>query len=90
MDSKKTNFREKYRLRQVADMYWLINVKQPGVPYEQPIALNEAGAAICRMLEKGADTAQIAEALSAAYEISIETAQEDVEQFLEQLKGCDI
>lgn len=70
-------------------MYWLINVAQPGIPYEQPLALNEAGAAICRMLEEGADTERIAETLSAAYEISVETAREDVQQFMKQLGSCN-
>lgn len=88
MGSAKTGFQKKYRLRQVADMYWLIDVTQAGVPYEPPVALNEAGARICRMLGEGADTGQIVEAMSAAYEISAEEAREDVKQFMEQLEGC--
>lgn len=78
-------FREKYRLRRVADMYWLINVEQPGIPYEQPIALNRTGAMICGMLEDGAETGEIAEAMHTTYGISVQAAMADLEQFVKQL-----
>lgn len=82
------SFREKYRLRRVAGMYWLINVEQPGLPYEKPIALNQTGAMICGMLEEGAGAEEIAEAMSASYGISVPAARDDIKQFVEQLGIC--
>lgn len=78
-------FREKYRLRRVAGMYWLINIEQPGIPYEKPIALNQTGAKICGMLEDGAGAEEIAKEMSASYGISISEARDDLEQFVRQL-----
>lgn len=80
---------EKYRLRKVAGMYWLINVEQPGVPYEKPIALNETGAMIYGMLEDGAGAEKIAEAMSVSYGISVSEARADLEQFMGQLGISD-
>lgn len=83
------HFREKYRLRRVADMYWLINVEQPGIPYEMPIALNQTGAMICEMLENGAGAEEISKAMSASYGIPVPEARIDLEQFVKQLGICD-
>lgn len=82
-------FREKYRIRRVADMYWLINVGQPGIPYEKPVALNQTGAMICGMLEDGAGAEEISEAMSASYGVSVSEARVDLEQFAEQLGISD-
>lgn len=87
-EKKRENFREKYRLRRVAGMYWLINVEQPGLPYEKPIALNQTGAMICGMLEEGAGAEEIAEAMSVSYGISVPAARDDIKQFVEQLGIC--
>ena len=83
-------FRDKYRLRRVADMYWLINVEQPGIPYEKPVALNRTGAMICGMLEDGAGAEEISEAMNAAYGVSVPEARADLEHFLRQLGICDL
>lgn len=84
-DNKTKSFRDKYRLRRVADMYWLLDVGQPGIPYEKPVALNQPGAMICGMLEDGAGAEEIAEAMSASYGISASEARADLEQFARQL-----
>ena len=36
---------ERYQIRQAAGMYWLLDMEQPGIPYRQPVLLNETGAA---------------------------------------------
>lgn len=71
-------------------MYWLLNVEQPGIPYEKPVALNQTGAMICGMLEDGAGAEEIAEAMHASYGISAEAARADLEQFVRQLGICDL
>lgn len=83
------SFREKYRLRKAAGMYWLLDIGQPGIPYESPVPLNRTGALICEMLEGGAGAGEIAEALSASYGISVSEAREDLEQFAGELGICD-
>ncbi len=82
-------FREKFRLRRAAGMYWLLDIEQPGIPYERPVALNRTGAFICEMMENGAGAAEIAEAMSEAYGITVPEARDDLEQFVRQLDICD-
>ena len=42
-----------YQLRYAAGIYWLLDMSQPGYPYRKPLPLNEMGASIWRMMEKG-------------------------------------
>lgn len=88
-DHTTKSFRQKFRLRKVAGMYWLLNVEQPGIPYEKPVALNRTGAMICGMLEDGAGAEEIAEAMSVSYGISVSEARVDLEQFMGQLGISD-
>ena len=44
---------ERYQIRQAAGMYWLLDMEQPGIPYTQPLLLNETGAAFSKLLVQG-------------------------------------
>lgn len=76
----------RYRLRQAAGMYFLIDCEQTGLPYRRPMTLNEVGARIWELLSEGRGKQEIAEILSEEYEVDLSTVQEDVEQFCRQLK----
>lgn len=76
----------RYRLRQAAGMYFLIDCEQNGLPYRRPMTLNEVGARIWELLSEGRGKQEIAEILSEEYEVDLSTVQEDVEQFCRQLK----
>ena len=44
---------ERYQIRQAAGMYWLLDMEQSGIPYRQPVLLNETGAAFWKLLVQG-------------------------------------
>lgn len=75
-----------YQLRKAAGTYWLIDMNQEGPAYTKPVPLNESGAYIWQMLEKGKQIEQIAESFAKEYEIAYEEAITDIRQFLRQLR----
>lgn len=77
---------QKYRLRQAGGMYWLLDVSQPGVPYKEPIALNEVGADIWKLLQEGYSEEKIIYQISTEYGVHSEIAAQDVKDFFEELK----
>ena len=79
-----------YQLRYAAGLYWLLDMEQSGVPYHRPLALNEVGADIWKLLEQGGEAEEIAEKLSAEYQVSPEAIREDIAQFRQQLEQAGI
>lgn len=77
---------EGFILREVAGKYNLLNLNNMDVPYTQPLRLNETGATIWKEITKGKTTEEIAEFLAAKYDISKETAGEDLAAFVKELK----
>lgn len=78
--------RTRYQLRYAAGIYWLLDMSQPGYPYRKPLPLNEMGARIWNMLEKGLDAEEITAGLAVEYGISQEEVGKDVREFCQQLK----
>lgn len=75
----------RYQLRYAAGLYWLLDTWQEGVPYKRPLTMNEVGADIWRMMEKGYSCEQIVNVLSREYQISSEVVEQDLKQFQAQL-----
>lgn len=75
-----------YQLRYAAGQYWLLDMEQKGIPYHCPVALNGIGAEIWNRTSAGETVEQIAAALAAEYEVSIEEIRTDVEEFYRQLE----
>ena len=46
---------DRYQIRHAAGIYWLLDMEQQGYPYEKPLPLNEMGAQIWEMMQKGLD-----------------------------------
>lgn len=82
----------KYQLRYAAGIYWLLDMNQPGIPYQKPLPLNETGAFIWQMLEKGNTQEEIADCLSKKYGMNRKMSLEDVRTFVGQLcaRGMNI
>ncbi len=82
----------RYQLRKAAGLYWLIDCKQSGVPYKRPVVMNETGAWIWNLILQGKNMKEIGQAVSRKYEEELQTAQEDTEQFVKQLRaqGVDL
>ena len=76
----------RYCLRYAAGQYWLVDIKQNGIPYRVPLMINGVGAKIWHMMESGMEIEQMSEAMCRTYGISKEEAQGDIIMFQEELK----
>ncbi len=79
-----------YSLRQAAGKYWLLDMTQKGIPYKRPMTLNEVGAKIWKLMEQELTEGEIAGELAMEYEIDEKQLQDDVEQFINQLKAYGV
>lgn len=78
-------WQNRYCLRYAGGIYWLLDCAQEGVPYREPVPMNEVGAAIWRMMEQGRSETEIAERISAEYGTDCDEVLQDVRQFRNQL-----
>ena len=76
----------RYKVRKAAGSYWLLDMEQDGKHYKEPIELNESGAAIWELADKGWNVQAIAEYLARQYGVEIEMVKEDVLQFFKGLE----
>lgn len=74
-----------YQLRYAAGCFYLLDTEQPGMPYKQPMELNEIGAEIWQMMAKGDTAEQIVQKLSKEYDAPEADILEDVLQFQKSL-----
>lgn len=79
-----------YQLREAAGCYWLIDMRQSGKTWKQPLRLNETGAFLLQGVYEGKTREELAAALAAHYEMSAEELQEDVDLFLAQLAAHQV
>ena len=81
---------ERYCLRHAAGLYWLVDTVQDGREYISPIPLNEVGANIWKMYERGSSDEEICEWMRGEYEITKEQAEEDLRGFFSQLRRKNV
>lgn len=79
-----------YQLREAAGSYWLIDMKQAGKEWRQPLRLNETGALLLKGVYEGRTPEKLAEELAACYGLPLEEMKEDVDAFLAQLDANGI
>ena len=80
----------RYQLRYAAGIYWLLDMEQPGVPYQKPLPMNETGAEIWHMLGQGMSVEDMAKTMSQQHGVSEEDVRQDIQQFLQQLQQYHI
>lgn len=82
--------KEGFVLRQVAGSWIVLPIGATSVDFNGMVSLNETGALLWQTLEKGGDSAALADALTAQYEVERAEAEHHVEEFLETLRrvGC--
>lgn len=81
---------KRYQLRYAAGLYWLINLEQSAADYISPVPLNDVGAEIFRRFERGMTEAEICKWMCEEFDISSEQAQEDIRDFITQLKSKSV
>ncbi len=79
-----------YSLRNAAGLYWLLDMKQVGIPYKRPMSLNEIGAQIWDLLEREYTLTAICREIAAEYNVEEEEIQKDVFEFVNQLKAYGV
>ena len=77
--------------KEIAGQYVVVALGQASKIFNGIIKLNDSGKFIWDMLEKGAELDEIVDALLAEYEgVDRETAQNDIQKFIDELKGANI
>ena len=78
--------RSGYMLRQVMDVYVVLGIGSEAYNPNQIMSVNETGAFLWGLLEKGADKQELVDNLTKEYEVDIQTAEKDVDDFLARLR----
>lgn len=81
---------EDFILRKVADSYVVVPVNKMTLDFNGIINLNETGAFLFEILQKGATAEELKEKLLAEYEVSPEIAERDIEIFINKVKDAGI
>ena len=81
---------KRYQLRYAVGTYWLSDTNPEGSVIPRPLELNETATEIWKMLEDGKKTEEIAEIFSEGNEGQKKEIQNDIEQFIEQLRQNNI
>ncbi|MBR4341763.1 MAG: PqqD family protein [Lachnospiraceae bacterium] len=76
----------RFQLRKAVGLYWLIDMEQDIGQYKKPLPMNETGAEIYKLMEKGKTNLQIAEILVDRYNSKPEDVLSDIVGFEMQLK----
>ena len=76
-------------LRQVADTWVVMPLGQKSLDFNGMLTLNDTGALLWKVLEKGGSREEMADALTEEYDVSREVALADTEVFLEKLCQAD-
>lgn len=76
---------KQYIVKEAAGVFWLIDVCQEGVPYHEPLQINEIGADIFSMWETNLQIDEIIDKLCAEYDAPREMIAQDVQEFLGKL-----
>lgn len=77
-------------LRKVAQTWIILPLADENVNFNGMMTLNDSGAMLWHVLERGAESDDLVKALTAEYNVSLEQAREDVEAFIQKLQsaGC--
>ena len=77
-------------LRKISDSYVVVPVGDSVVDFSGLINLNESGALLFKLLQNGAEEADLVDALLNEYNVDREVAEADVKKFVAKVKDADI
>lgn len=77
---------EGFVLKNIADSFVVVPVGENLVDFSAMITINETGAFIWNLLEKGTDTDSIVSAMCSEYDIDADSARADVQEFIKILE----
>lgn len=79
-----------YKLRTVAGENMVVNVGNDPDTFNGVIMLNDTGAFLWKLLEKGAESDEMIASLISEYKIDEATAAEAVNNFMESIKNANL
>ncbi len=79
-----------YVLRKVADNAVLVPIGKSAVDFNGMIKLNDTGAYLFKLIQKGADEQSLVDNLVTEYDVSKQKALNDVSAFIKKLRDADI
>jgi hypothetical protein len=82
--------KEDFILRKVADSYVVVPVNKMTLDFNGIINLNETGAFLFDLLQKGATKQELLDKMLAEYEVTEEKASVDIDNFVAKVKDADI
>lgn len=81
---------KEFTLREIAGEYILVPVGKTALTFNGLVTVNEVGALIWGMLEKGSDVSTIVNGILDEYDVDEQTATADVLEFISYLKSNNI
>lgn len=81
---------KEFILREIAGEYILVSVGKTALTFNGLVTVNEVGALIWGMLEKGSDVSTIVNGILDEYDVDEQTATADVLEFISYLKSNNI
>ena len=82
--------KEDFILRKVADSYVVVPVNNMSLDFNGIINLNETGAFLFNLMQKGADREELISKMLEEYEVTEQKAEKDIDLFIEKVKDADI
>ena len=82
--------KETFSLRQVAGTWVVLPLAESTLDFNGKLTLNESGHLLWKALESGCDSDDLVKILLEEYDVSVDEAQKDVNEYLEKLDqaGC--
>ena len=77
-------------LREVAGSYVVVPVNALTMDFNGMINLNETGAFLFELLQKGAEKTELISRMLEEYEVTAEKAEADIDKFIQKLKDADV
>lgn len=85
MDDGRAGQGNRYLLREAGGAFWLLDTRQPGVPYRAPIRMNETGARLWRLREEGLTLEEMARRIGEEEGVPPQEIRPDLETFFQEI-----
>lgn len=81
--------KDNFVLRQVADTWCVLPLAEETLNLNGMLTLNDSGTFLWKILEEGVSKDELAAAMMGEYDVDPETAETDIEEFLDKLRQVD-
>ena len=82
--------KEDFILRKVADSYVVVPVNKMTLDFNGIINLNETGAFLFELLQKGAERDELVDKMLEEYDVDREKAEVDINVFIQKVRDADV